>query len=93
MMKQAQQMQKQMGEAQQKVDALIIDGESGGGMVCITLSGNGEMTKISISPSAVPDVEMLEDLIKAAYSDAFSKLEKQKGEIMGSVTSGMKLPF
>lgn len=101
MMKQAQEMQKKMLEMQDKLGELEMDGVSGGGMVRCTLNGKGAARKLKIDPSLlVPeDVDMLEDLVVAAFNDAKGKLEEevqsQTQAMMGGMQlpPGMKLPF
>jgi DNA-binding YbaB/EbfC family protein len=94
MMKQAQQMQAKMGEAQEKIEAMQVTGASGGGMVEVTLSGKGDMCQIQIDPSLLSgnDKEVLEDLIVAAHNDARSKAEALVQEEMAKVTGGLNLP-
>ena len=100
LMKQAQMMQKKMQEEQDKLAEEVVEGSSGGGMVKISLNGKFAMEKISIDKSLVnPDeVEVLEDLITAAYNDAKEKIEAKMNESMNSLTgglnlNGLKLPF
>lgn len=101
MMKQAQQAQQKMQELQAKIAQQEVTGQSGAGMVKVTMTGGGEMRQIKIDPSlASPqEIEVLEDLIVAACNDARGKAEaaQQKGmaEVMGGMglPPGMKLPF
>ncbi len=100
LMKQAQQMQKKMQEAQEQLANSEVIGTAANGLVSITLSGKSEMKKISVDKSLVApdDVEMLEDLIMAAYNDAHNKVDAMSEESMKSATGGvnlggMKLPF
>src|SRR3546814_11618389 len=78
MMKQAQEMQAKMGEMQERLAELEVDGAAGGGMIAVTLSGKGDVRSIKIDPSLlVPDeAEILEDLIAAAFNDARTKVEE-----------------
>jgi len=94
MMKQAQQMQSKMQEMQTKLEALEITGESGAGLVKVTMNGKSDMRKIKIDPKIVDpaDTEMLEDLILAATRDARAKVEATMAEEMQKVTGGMQLP-
>ena len=94
MMKQAQEMQAKMGEAQEKIEAMQVTGASGGGMVEVTLSGKGDMRQIQIDPSLFEsdDKEVLEDLIVAAHNDAKSKAEELVQEEMAKVAGGLNLP-
>ena len=94
MMKQAQEMQAKMGEAQERIGAMQVTGASGGGMVEVTLSGKGDMRMVQIDPSLLEedDKEVLEDLIVAAHNDAKAKAEELVQEEMAKVTGGLKLP-
>ena len=94
MMKQAQEMQAKMAEMQEGLDSLEISGGSGAGLVSITLNGKGEMRSIKIDPSLVnpDDVEMLEDLVAAAFNDAKAKVEAHVQEEMSKLTGGLNLP-
>ena len=94
MMKQAQEMQAKMAEAQEKIQAMQVTGASGGGMVEVTLSGKGDMRQVQIDPSLLDgdDKEVLEDLIMAAHNDAKSKAEELVQEEMAKVTGGLNLP-
>ncbi len=94
LMKQAQQMQQKMADMQEKMDALEITGSSGAGLVQITITGKSEMRALKIDPSLVDpqEVEVLEDLIVAAFNDAKSKQEALMADEMGKVTGGMNIP-
>jgi nucleoid-associated protein EbfC len=94
LMKQAQQMQSKMQEMQSKLEALEITGESGAGLVKVTLNGKSDLRRIKIDPKLIDpvDVEMLEDLIQAAHHDAKTKIEAVSAEEMQKVTGGMQLP-
>lgn len=94
MMKQAQQMQSKMQEMQAKLDAMTVDGAAGGGMVKVTLSGKGDLKKLSIDPSLVDpeEREVLEDLIVAAHADAKQKVEAMMAEEMQKATAGLNIP-
>ncbi|MDR2202657.1 MAG: YbaB/EbfC family nucleoid-associated protein [Clostridiales bacterium] len=83
MMKQAQKMQEQMLKAQEELEDTELTGEAGGGIVTVTMNGKKRMLGVSVKPEAVDpdDVEMLEDLILAAYNDAYERageLEQEK---------------
>lgn len=94
MMKQAQQMQAKMAELQARLDQVEVTGAAGGGMVQVTLTGKGEIRKIKIDKSLVDpeDVEVLEDLIAAAFNDAKQRVESHVAEEMGKLTGGLNLP-
>ncbi len=93
-MKQAQDLQKQMADMQAKLDELEISGTSGGGLVTVTLTGKGDMKAVKIDPSLIkPDeIEILEDLIVAAHADAKTKSENAVKEKMEEVAGGLNLP-
>jgi DNA-binding YbaB/EbfC family protein len=95
LMKQAQSMQKKMAELEEKMASTEFTGTSGGGMVTVTVTGKGLMTSIKIDPSLIEkdDIEILEDLIKAAFNDAKKKVDaSSEGEMSGAL-GGMNLPF
>jgi len=92
-MKQAQQMQASMQRAQAEIAAMEVTGESGGGMVKVTLTGKHEAKRVVIDPSLVgDDKEMLEDLVAAAINDAVHKVELTTQTKMSGLMSGMQLP-
>ena len=93
-MKMIQQMQNRMMKIQQELDEAIVEGSAGGGVVKVEVSGQREMKSIKIDPSAVDpeDVEMLEDLVLAAVTDAMEKAAKMNEEKMSALTGGMKIP-
>ncbi len=94
MMKQVQAMQGRMAEMQAKLEQTAVTGQSGGGMVKLTLNGKGAMTALAIDPSMLKPEEkdILEDLIVAAHTDAKAKVEAMMAEEMKSVTGGLPLP-
>lgn len=94
MMKQAQEMQAKMAEMQARLNEVEMTGASGGGMVQVTLNGKGDLRKVKIDKSLVDpeEVEVLEDLILAAFSDAKQRVETHVAEEMGKLTGGLKLP-
>ena len=92
MLKQAQQMQTRMAEMQAKLEATVVDGQSGGGMVKVSLSGKGDLKRVSIDPSMMDDREVLEDLLVAAHADAKQKVEAQMADEMQKATAGLNLP-
>ncbi len=94
MVKQAQLMQARMNAMQESLGKIDIDGQAGGGLVTVTLNGKGEMRKIKVDPSlAKPDdIEVLEDLIVAAFNDAKNKVEAHANAEMAKITGGLKLP-
>lgn len=94
MMKQAQQMQTKLAEMQSRLAEVEVDGAAGGGMVKVTLTAKGDLRKVKIDPQAVDpaDVEVLEDLVLAAFNDAKAKAEARMQEEMGKLTGGLNLP-
>lgn len=100
LMRQAQQMQETMQKAQAELAEIEVTGESGAGMVKVTLNGRHEAKRVSIEPKLLgEDKEMLEDLLTAAINDAVRKIaartqEKYSGLMSGmNLPPGMKLPF
>jgi len=100
LMRQAQQMQETMKKAQEELAGLEVIGESGAGMVKVTLNGRHEAKRVAIEPKLLSeDKEMLEDLLTAAINDAVQKIaarsqEKYSGLMSGlNLPPGMKLPF
>ena len=93
LMKQAQAMQANMQKAQAEIATIEVIGESGGGMVKVTMTGKHEVKRVQIEPSVISeDREMLEDLIAAATNDAVHKVETRVQEKMSSLTAGLNLP-
>lgn len=93
LMKQAQQMQADMQKAQEEMGNLTVTGESGGGMVRITMTCKHELKSLEIDDSLVgDDKEMLEDLIIAAFNDAVRRVEKTVQEKYSGMTAGLSLP-
>ena len=93
LMKQAQAMQANMQKAQAEIATIEVIGESGGGMVKVTMTGKHEVKRVQIEPAVISeDREMLEDLIAAATNDAVHKVETRVQEKMSSLTAGMNLP-
>jgi nucleoid-associated protein EbfC len=94
MMKEVQAMQQRMAEMQAKLDGMIVEGRSGGGLVAVKMTGKGAVTAIEIDPSLMkPDEkEILEDLLVTAIGDAKKKSEQAVADNMEQVTGGMRLP-
>ena len=94
LMKQAQAMQDNLKKAQEELANIEVEGQSGGGMVSITLSAKGQMRGIVLDPSLVvaDEKDMLEDLILAAHEDARKKGQRLMEEKMKEVTAGLPLP-
>ena len=94
MMKQAQQLQKKMAEAQEKLNSIEVEGSSGGGMIKVISTAKGEIKRISIDDSLIQqqEKEIIEDLIVAAVNDAKKKGEVAAQEEMKNITGGLPLP-
>ena len=94
LMKQAQQMQAKMADMQAELEAAITEGQSGAGMVKITMTGKGQLKGITIDPSLMKEEEkeILEDLIIAAHADAMAKNARVMEEKMKSATAGLPIP-
>lgn len=91
LMKQAQQMQDQM---QRKLAEVRVEGSAGGGMVRIEMSGSKEVLSVTIEKDAVDpnDVDMLQDLVMAAFNEAARKVDDEMQSQIGGMTGGMKIP-
>jgi DNA-binding YbaB/EbfC family protein len=94
LLKQAQEMQAKMLEAQEAFANESIEATAGGGMVKVVIKGSQKIESVTIDPEAVDpqDVEMLQDLIVAAMNEALEKLQKQQAEMMGPLAGGLQLP-
>ena len=94
LMKQAQEMQKKISEAQERLDDIEVTGEAGAGLVKIVMTAKGEAKDISIDKTAMDpeEPEILEDLVKAALNDAKRKSEEAQKKVMSEATGGMGLP-
>ncbi len=93
LMKQAQQMQDNMKKAQEALGSIEVQGESGAGLVKITMTCRHDVRRVQIDPSLLADdKDMLEDLIAAAMNDAVRKAEATSSEKMSAVTAGFPMP-
>ena len=94
MMKQAQQMQQRMQDMQAELETREVQGSAGGGMVTVTMNGRSELKGVKIDPSLLvaDEVEVLEDLIKAAHADAKGRADREMAEEMQKLTAGLPLP-
>ena len=93
LMKQAQQMQENMKKAQEELARIEVEGQSGAGLVKVTMTCKHEVKRVTIDPSLLKDdKEMLEDLVAAAMNDAARKAEAAVQEKMSSLTGGLGLP-
>ena len=91
MMKQAQEMQQRL---QQQMSEMRVEATAGGGMVTVVINGTKQLQSIRIDPDVVSkeDVEMLQDLIVAAFNDAARKVDEQLGQQMSGLIGGLKIP-
>lgn len=90
LMKQAQAMQEKMQKQKEELEASVFDATAGGGMVELKMNGKRELVALKIKPEVVDpdDVEMLEDLIKAAVNDANAQIDKKMQELMPGIPGG-----
>jgi DNA-binding YbaB/EbfC family protein len=91
LMKQAQKMQQQLAAAQAELAQTEIEGSAGGGLVSATVTGGGELLRVTIDPKVVDpdDVDTLQDLVVAAVRDANSNAQQLASEKLGPLTGGM----
>jgi len=93
MLKQAQKMQEDLQKAQEQLAREELTGESGGGMVKVTMTGRHEVKRVEIDPSLLEDdKEMLEDLVAAAINDAVARVSEKAQQNMSELTAGMPIP-
>ncbi|MEM9601848.1 MAG: YbaB/EbfC family nucleoid-associated protein [Pseudomonadota bacterium] len=93
LMKQAQKMQQDMQKAQEEIANLEVEGQSGGGLVKVTMTGRHELKRVVIDDSLMgDDKEMLEDLVAAAVNDAAQRVDSETQARMGGITQGMNIP-
>lgn len=94
LMRQMENLQRQMEAAQQELAEVRLEASAGGGAVRAVANGQGDLVELHISPEAVDpnDVEMLQDLVLAAVREALEKGRKVQEEKMGNITGGLGLP-
>jgi DNA-binding YbaB/EbfC family protein len=93
LMKQAQAMQDNLKRAQDELGSMEVEGQSGAGLVKITMTCKHDVRRVAIDPSLLgEDRDMLEDLVAAAFNDAVRRVEQVSAERMSKVTAGMPLP-
>lgn len=94
MMKQARKMQQQLEAAQEEVKNLEVDATAGGGMVKAVVNGSGALKSLTIDPSCVDpeDVELLQDMIVAAITEAQNSASELSNQRMSSIAGGMNIP-
>ena len=89
MMKQAEQMQRKM---QEEIAQIRVEASAGGGMVSVKMDGKKNVTSVKIDPEVAGDVEMLQDMMMAAFNEAGKKVDDEIGQKMGGMLGGMGLP-
>jgi DNA-binding YbaB/EbfC family protein len=93
LMQQAQKMQDNIKKAQEELGAIEVSGQAGGGMVKVQMTARMDVRRVQIDPSAIgDDIEMLEDLIAAAFNDAVNRANEASPANMAKATAGMPLP-
>lgn len=92
LMQQAQKMQEGLKKAQEEMASQEVTGESGGGLVRVTMNGRHEVRRVSIDPDVGDDREMVEDLVAAAVNDAVNRVQEVMREKMSGLTGGMPIP-
>jgi DNA-binding YbaB/EbfC family protein len=93
LMKQAQQMQENLKRAQDELALIEVEGQSGAGLVKVTMTCKHDVKRVTIDPSLLAeDKDMLEDLVAAAFNDAVRRADETSQEKMGKLTAGMPLP-
>jgi nucleoid-associated protein EbfC len=93
LMKQAQAMQDNLKRAQDELATMEVEGQSGAGLVKVTMSCKHDVRRVTIDPSLLADdKDMLEDLVAAAFNDGLRKAEAVSSEKMGKLTAGMPMP-
>lgn len=94
MMKQVQKMQAKMADLQEELEKLEVEGSAGGGMVKVVANGKGDIRSITIDPEVVvpEEVDMLQDLIIAAFNQAREKSQEIQSEQMSKLTGGLSIP-
>ena len=94
MLQQAQKLQAKLAKAQEELSNLTVEGSSGGGAVKVTMNGQQKIQSVEISPEVVnpEDIELLQDLVLTAVSEALAKSQEAAAKQLGSVTGGLNIP-
>ena len=94
MMHQAQKLQEKLAKAQEELGKITVEAGSGGGAVKVTMNGHQKIQSVEISPEVVnpDDMELLEDLVLTAVSEAITKSQEAAAEHLGGLTGGLKIP-
>ncbi len=93
-MQQAQKLQSKLAKAQEELSNITVEASSGGGAVKVTINGQQKIQSVKISPEVINtnDVELLEDLVLTAVSEAIAKSQEVAAEHLGGLTGGLKIP-
>ena len=93
-MQQAQKLQSKLAKAQEELGNITVEASSGGGAVKVTINGQQKIQSVKISPEVInpDDVELLEDLVLTAVSEAIAKSQEVAAEHLGGLTGGLKIP-
>ena len=94
LVKQAQEMQKRLSALQEEMQQRTVEATAGGGMVTVVANGKNEILSVKIDPEVVnrDDVEMLEDLVRAAVNEAVRRAHEMMAEEMSKITGGIRIP-
>jgi len=94
LMRQAQELQAKLAKAQQELSNIAVEASSGGGAVKVTINGQQKIQSVKISPEVInpDDVELLEDLVLTAVSEAIAKSQEVAAKHLGELTGGLKIP-
>ena len=93
-MQQAQKLQSKLAKAQEELSNITVEASSGGGAVRVTINGQQKIQSVKISPEVInpDDVELLEDLVLTAVSEAIAKSQEVAAKHLGGLTGGLKIP-
>lgn len=92
LMRQAQQLQGKLEKIQQELEKATVEASSGGGAVTVVMTGQQQVQSVKISPEAVDDIEMLQDLVLTAMNEAVKKSKELAADRLGALTGGLKIP-
>jgi len=94
LMQQAQKLQSKLAKAQEELSNITVEASSGGGAVKVTMNGQQKIQSVKISPEVLnpDDVELLEDMVLTAVSEAIAKSQEVAAEHLGGLTGGLKIP-
>ena len=85
-------LQSTLGEMNENASSLEVEGKAGGGMVSVRINGKNEVLQVRIAPEAAEDLELLEDLVAAAFNEALRRVQEQSASKMSDLLSGLPLP-